>query len=275
MLTLKEYLSKYSLEHKALPSFNIDSFEIYQAVESVVAETGFPCLVQLSGGEDKFIQAERLFMLVKKARIDGLPIFLNMDHGHDINRLKQLIKLGFDMVHFDGSDLSFDQNLNKAIPFIKEIKAINSDALVEVEFNKISLVDSQIVKESFTDPDLAYDFLSQTKADLFAISIGNLHGVSLDQPEVLDLKLFEQIKAKLPQQFFTLHGGSGVSRDQISAAIKLGVVKININTDLRIKFLESLRQNISHFDSQKIYDLFTPVITDLKKVVKDKFLCMM
>ena len=275
MLTLKEYLSKYSLEHKALPSFNIDSFEIYQAVESVVAETGFPCLVQLSGGEDKFIQAERLFMLVKKARIDGLPIFLNMDHGHDINRLKQLIKLGFDMVHFDGSDLSFDQNLNKAIPFIKEIKAINSDALVEVEFNKISLVDSQIVKESFTDPDLAYDFLSQTKADLFAISIGNLHGVSLDQPEALDLKLFEQIKAKLPQQFFTLHGGSGVSRDQISAAIKLGVVKININTDLRIKFLESLRQNISHFDSQKIYDLFTPVITDLKKVVKDKFLCMM
>lgn len=275
MLTLKEYLSKYSLEHKALPSFNIDSFEIYQAVESVVAETGFPCLVQLSGGEDKFIQAERLFMLVKKARIDGLPIFLNMDHGHDINRLKQLIKLGFDMVHFDGSDLSFDQNLDKAIPFIKEIKAINPDALVEVEFNKISLVDSQIVKESFTDPDLAYDFLSQTKADLFAISIGNLHGVSLDQPEVLDLKLFEQIKAKLPQQFFTLHGGSGVSPDQISAAIKLGVVKININTDLRIKFLESLRQNISHFDSQKIYDLFTPVITDLKKVVKDNFLCMM
>lgn len=275
MLTLKEYLSQYSLEHKALPSFNIDSFEIYQAVESVVAETGFPCLVQLSGGEDKFIQAERLFMLVKKARIDGLPIFLNMDHGHDLDRLKKLINLGFDMVHFDGSDLSFDQNLDKAIPFIKEIKDINPEALVEVEFNKISLVDSQIVKESFTDPDLAYDFLSQTKADLFAVSIGNLHGVSLDQPEVLDLKLFEQIKAKLPQQFFTLHGGSGVSSDQISAAIKLGVVKININTDLRIKFLESLRQNISHFESQKIYDLFTPVITDLKTVIKDKFLCMM
>lgn len=275
MLTLKEYLSKYSLEHKALPSFNIDSFEIYQAVESVVAETGFPCLVQLSGGEDKFIQAERLFMLVRKARIDGLPIFLNMDHGHDLNRLKKLINLGFDMVHFDGSDLSFDQNIDKTVPFIKEIKNINPEALVEVEFNKISLVDSQIVKESFTDPDLAYDFLSQTKADLFAISIGNLHGVSLDQPEVLDLKLFEQIKAKLPQQFFTLHGGSGVSPDQISAAIKLGVVKININTDLRIKFLESLRQNISHFESQKIYDLFAPVVTDLKTVIKDKFLCMM
>lgn len=275
MLTLKEYLSKYSLEHKALPSFNIDSFEIYQAVESVVAETGFPCLVQLSGGEDKFIQAERLFMLVKKARIDGLPIFLNMDHGHDLNRLKQLIKLGFDMVHFDGSDLSFDQNLQKAIPFIKEIKSINPEALVEVEFNKISLVDSQIVEGSFTDPDLAFDFLSQSKADLFAVSIGNLHGVSLDKPEILDLDLLAKIQTKLPNQFFTLHGGSGVDQKQISAAIKLGIVKININTDLRIKFLESLKQNLAQFDSQKIYDLFTPVITDLKTVIKDKFLCMM
>ena len=275
MLSLKEYLTQYSTQKKALPSFNIDSFEIYQAVESVVAETGFPCLVQLSGGEDKFIQAERLFMLVKKARIDGLPIFLNMDHGHDPNRLKQLIKLGFDMVHFDGSDFSFDQNLSQAIPFVKEIKSINPEALVEVEFNKISLVDSQIVKESFTDPDLAFDFLSQTKADLFAVSIGNLHGVSVDQPEILDLDLLNQIKTKLPQQFFTLHGGSGVSPDQISAAIKLGIVKININTDLRIKFLESLRKNISQFESQKIYDLFTPVITDLKTIIKDKFLCMM
>jgi len=275
MLTLKEYLSKYSLEKKAFPAFNIDSFEIYQAVESVVVETGFPCLVQLSGSEDKFIQAERLFMLVKKARADGLPIFLNMDHGHDLNRLKKLINLGFDMVHFDGSDLSFDQNLLQAIPFVKEIKSINPESLVEVEFNKISLVDSQIVDGSFTDPDLAYDFLSQSKADLFALSIGNLHGVSVDQPEVLNLDLLSQIKAKLPQQFFTLHGGSGVSPDQISAAIKLGIVKININTDLRIKFLESLRQKLPQFESQKIYDLFSPVITDLKTVIKDKFLCMM
>lgn len=273
--SLKEYLSQYSSQKKALPSFNIDCFEIYQAVESIVAETGFPCIVQLSSGEDKFIQAERLLMLVKKARIDGLPIFLNMDHAHDLTRLEKLISLGFDMVHFDGSDLSFDQNLKDATNFIKNIKINNPDVLVEVEFNKINLVDSQISPESFTDPDLAFDFISQSKADFLAISIGNLHGVSVDQPEVLDLELLKQIQSKLPQQFLTLHGGSGVSPDQISAAIKLGIVKININTDLRNEFLKSIKTNLDKVSSDKIYQLFNPIIDDLKVVVKNKFLCMM
>jgi len=77
----KQVFTDAQTNHTALPSFNIDTFEIYQAVESVVKELNLPCLVQLSEGEDKFIQAERLFMLVKKAQTDGLPIYLNMDHG--------------------------------------------------------------------------------------------------------------------------------------------------------------------------------------------------
>jgi len=107
MNTLRQYLDQYKSQHFAIPAFNIDCFEIYQAVEDVVAETGLPCIVQLSAGEDKFIQAERLFMLVKKARVDGLPIFLNMDHGKDLSRLEHLTSLGFDMVHFDGSNLDY------------------------------------------------------------------------------------------------------------------------------------------------------------------------
>lgn len=273
--TLKEILSTYFSQNKAIPAFNIDSFEIYQAVEAVVTETGYPCIVQLSSGEDKFIQAERLYMLVKKARIDGLPIFLNMDHGSDLTRLESLIDLGFDMVHFDGSNLSFDQNLKCSINFINKIKAKHPDVLIETEFNKINLVDSQISPESFTDPDLAFDFVSQTKTDLLAISIGNLHGVSLDQPEVLDLDLLTKIKEKLPNQFFTLHGGSGVDPSQISASLKSGIVKININTDLRNEFLKSLKTNLASNKSDKIYKLLTPIIDDLKIVIKNKFLCMM
>jgi len=62
MMQLKELLLKYKSEHKALPAFNIDSFEIYQAIESVVQETSLPCIVQLSSNEDIFIEAERLFI---------------------------------------------------------------------------------------------------------------------------------------------------------------------------------------------------------------------
>lgn len=269
MKTLKQIFIEYKSQNKAIPSFNIDSFEIFQAVEESVRETNLPCLVQLSAGEDKFITAERLFLLAKKAKIDGLPIYLNMDHSQDIPRLEKLVSLGFDMVHFDGSKFDYDKNLEIAIPFIKKIHANFSDVLIETEFNKINNVGS--ASSNLTDPHQALDFINKTDADLLAVSIGNLHGVNLEVPETLDLNLLSDISKILPEnKFFTLHGGSGISPDQISAALKFGIVKININTELRLKFKESLKQNINSSDSEKIYEYLSPVISDLKKIIIEK-----
>lgn len=275
MKTLFQVLTESKSNHVAIPAFNIDSFEIYQAVESVVQETNLPCIVQLSPGEDKFIQAERLLILVKKAQIDGLPIYLNMDHGKDINRLSHLLKLGFDMVHFDGSSLDYQTNLKTTADFIKSIKSVCPSCLVEAEFNKINLVDSQISSNSFTNPLQAVEFITQSQADLLAVSIGNLHGVSQKLPEVINLDLLQKINSVLPETFFTLHGGSGIPVDEIKSSLKLGVVKMNINTDLRLSFLRSLKNSVSQNQSEKIYELFNPIINELKQVIKDKFLCLM
>ncbi len=271
MKSLFQILTDARQRQIAIPAFNIDSFEIYQAVESVVQEINQPCIVQLSAGEDKFIQAERLFLLVQKARISGLPIYLNMDHGKDLSRLAYLINLGFDMVHFDGSDLDYQDNLSQAAKFITAVKTVHPDCLVETEFNKINLVDSQLSNSSLTDPSQAAEFVAKTKTDLLAVSVGNLHGVSQKIAETIDLKLLSDIKDSLPHQFLTLHGGSGISSDQLISTIKLGVVKININTDLRLQFLKSIRSQLSNFSGDKIYELLTPVITDLKSVIKSKF----
>lgn len=268
---LKQIFSEYKSQNKAMPSFNIDSFEIYQAVEESVRETNLPCLVQLSAGEDKFIAAERLFLLARKARIEGLPIYLNMDHSQDIARLEKLISLGFDMVHFDGSKLDYKNNTEIARHFIQKIHSNFPDVLIETEFNKINNVGN--IPVNLTDPSEALDFISKTDTDLLAVSIGNLHGVNLAVPEKLNLGLLENIFKILPaDKFFTLHGGSGISIDQVSAAIKFGIVKININTELRLKFKESLKKNINESDSEKIYEYLTPVITDLKEIIKKKLI---
>lgn len=266
---LRQVFEEYKSKQKALPAFNIDSFEIYQSVEDVVAETKLPCLVELSSNEDKFIQGERLFLLVKKAQIEGLPIYLNMDHGKNLSRLEKMVKLGFDMVHFDGSDLSFEENLLTAQKFIDRIKKNNNEILIETEFNKISeAADNPL---NFTDPNQALDFISQTKTDLLAVSIGNQHGVNLSNPEKINLDLLKNIFSVLPSdKFLTLHGGSGISPDQTSQALKFGIVKININTELRLKFKESLKKNINESDSEKAYDYLNPVIVDLKKVIFEK-----
>lgn len=273
MRSLRETLIEYKTRGFALPAFNIDSFEVYQAVEEAVKETGLPCIVQLSSGEDQFIHAERLFILVKKAQIDGLPLYLNMDHGKDILRLEKLIGLGFDMVHFDGSNLDYDTNLNNTQKFISNIKSKYPEALVEAEFNHINLVGGNVDPSSFTDPDKAFEFMSVTKADLLAVSIGNLHGVSVDLPEKIDQNLLQKIFDKLsPDTYITLHGGSGISDDQINSAIKMGIVKININTELRLKLKESLTSNLSSIKTEKIYEILSPAIEDLKTLVKQKLI---
>ncbi|MDD4135604.1 MAG: class II fructose-bisphosphate aldolase [Candidatus Shapirobacteria bacterium] len=273
MKTLRQLLTEYRATGKAIPAFNIDTFEIYQAVEDSVKETGLPCIVQLSAGEDKFIQAERLFVLVKKAQLDGLPIYLNMDHASDQVRLEKLIRLGFDMVHFDGSKMDYSTNLETSQKFIHILKNHYPHTLFEVEFNHINLVDTQVSKNSFTDPNQAYEFMTKTSADLLAVSIGNLHGISLKLPETIDLNLLTQIKNKIPEdRFITLHGGSGISPDQITQAIQLGVVKININTELRINFNQSITKIYSNEVSQKIYDNLSPAIDELKNIIKSKLL---
>lgn len=273
MNSLRQVLAEYKSNHKALPAFNIDSFEIYQAIEKAVTDTNLPCIVQLSAGEDKFILAERLYLLVKRAQIEGLPIYLNMDHCEDTRRLEHLIKLGFDMVHLDLSLQDYQTNLNTTAEFIKKIRTINPEAIVEAEFNHISLADSQIEPQSFTNPSQAKEFIDKTQADLLAVSVGNVHGINAKVPEKLDLNLLKQIRQSLGDaQYLTLHGGSGVSIDDITSAINLGIVKININTDLRLGFKQSLNQNLAQIQSEKIYELLNPVIEYLENIVKSKLL---
>lgn len=270
MTPLADLLLKYQAQHFAIPAFNIDSFEIYQAVEAAVKETGLPCIVQLSSGEDKFIQAERLLMLVKKANAEGLPIYLNMDHGKDLDRLKKLVSLGFDMVHFDGSFVNYSTNLSTATTLISDLKKINPQIVVEVEFNQINLINNGVSPESYTLPEQALDFMATSQADLLAVSIGNLHGLDTNQPEIIDLNRLKSITQVIPQNLLTLHGGSGISPDLISSAINLGIVKININSALRSQFKQSLQNTLTSVKSEKIYDYLHPVITDLTSLIVQK-----
>lgn len=266
MKKLTDIFSDYRQQKKAIPAFNIDTFEIYQAVEIAVRQTNLPCLVQLSPGEDEFIEAERLFVLVKKAQIDGLPIYLNMDHGHDPARLKRLIQLGFDMVHYDGSkgDLTTNQMVSKDLVEF----AHYHHTLVEVEFDQIKPTGE--VDNNLTDPVAAENFVGLSNADLLAVSIGNQHGSDPSVPENLNFELLSQISQRIPYTKLTLHGGSGIDPTQIQSAIKQGIVKININTDLRQAFKKSLSQSLSQNPTEKIYELFDPAISTLVTLIKDK-----
>jgi len=267
-MTLRELFTDYRKKGLAIPAFNIDCFETFQALEEIVLDTKTPVIAQLSPGELKFIKPQRLVALTNLLTKKDLPIFLNVDHGRDLDSLKRVIDLGFDMIHFDGSDLPFQDNLKLATQITSY--AHQKNALVEVEFDRIQPIGNKLSVDSFTDPDRAKTFMQTTQADLLAVSVGNLHGVDVNCPETLDLPRLSKISQKLPDNFLVMHGGSGIDPKDLKTAIQHKIVKINVNTDLRLAFKAHLQASLSSTDTIKAYTILSAPIQAIKDKMKEK-----
>ena len=148
--------------------------------------------------------------------------------------------------------------------------------LVEAEIDKI-LGDSKFHEEAaeslqatgnYTDPQKAADFVAQTGCDILAVFVGNLHVTFKTEPK-LDLERLKIIRSQV-NCFLSLHGGSGLFDDDVKLAIKMGVVKVNINTDLRVAFKQTLENVLRGSEEYAIYKLMPPVIAAVQKVVEEK-----
>lgn len=245
MKNLKYYFQKAQAEKWAMPQFNFSDFSQMKAIINKCAELKSPVILGTSEGESKFFGLEEAVamrdVLRKKT---GLPIFLNLDHGKSFDYLKQAIDAGYDMVHFDGSKLPLEEN----IKITKEVKSYAKwkGVLVEGEVGKIG---SKTEEGDLTKPEEARNYLEKTGVDLLAISMGNFHGIEISGLDPhLRLDVLENIKKITGKTFLILHGGSGTPENDIKEAIKLGIVKININTELRLAFSGNLRRAL---DSNK------------------------
>ena len=261
-MTLKKILNCY-LGRSALPAFNLDCLLTYQAVEQAVTNTRLPAIVQLSPSEELFIHANRLTALVSLAHRRGLPLFLNLDHGSDPEKIKECLSLGFDMVHFDGSSLPLDEN-QKITRHLSTL-AHRHHALLEAEIDHINPTSQ---KSAFTDPQIAQKFIKKTKADFLAVAVGNKHGQDPKNPEYLDLPLLKKIHTALPHTLLTMHGGSGIPSSNLRQSFSLGVVKVNINTHLRQILRPSLEKTLSQNPSLKAYEYLTPSLQLLTKEIE-------
>lgn len=250
---LKYYLEKANKEHFAIPQFNFSDFTQLKAIAEKCAELKSPAIIATSEGESKWFGLEEAVamrdILVAKHNV---PLFLNLDHGKSFDYIKQAIDAGYDMVHFDGSKLPTEENIEKTKEVIAYAK--KKKIVVEGEMGKIGTDSSKIYTEKFeikeenlTKPEEALDYLKETKADLLAISIGNFHGIEVSGIDPnLRIDLLKEIKDRVGNSgMLVLHGGSGTPENDIKEAINLGIVKININTELRTAFSVNLRRFLS------------------------------
>jgi fructose-bisphosphate aldolase class II len=249
MKNLKDYLQKAQKEKFAIPQFNFSDFSQMKAIVAKCAELKSPVILGTSEGESKFFGIEEAVALRNVLREKfNLPIFLNLDHGKSFEYLKTAMDAGYDMVHFDGSKLALDENIKIAKEVVKYAKW--KKILVEGEVGRIGTDSStiydqkfEIKEEDLTKPEDALKFLTETKANLLAVSIGNFHGIEISGIDPnLRLDVLKAVKEKNPEALLVLHGGSGTPEDDIKEAIKIGIVKININTELRLAFSGNLRR---------------------------------
>ena len=277
-MTAKEWLTKARKEHFAIGAFNVDTLDIFKAVMMAAVVKKSPVMVEFSPGEVKYFGMKNVVDMVVNAREEyKIPILLNLDHGRPIELCMEAIEQsGFDDIHFDGSELEFSEN-------VRETKKVAAAAhkkglLVEGEIDKISgssekheeNIDLEQLKNSYTKVENASKFVSETGVDILAAIFGNIHGTFPVQPD-LDIDLLRRIAQAVPDTFLSLHGGSGIPADQVKAAIAEGIVKVNVNTELRVAYRDALVEELGENPKEyKIYDLSPDVIMAVASVVENK-----
>lgn len=276
MKTLKEYILEAQKKGIAVGHFNISNSEGFWAVVLGAKELNLPVIIGASEGERDFIGVHQLVAMVKSYReATGQPVFLNADHTYSFDRVKEAVDAGYDAVIFDGTELSFEDNVATTKKCVEYARSVNPDILVEAEIGFIGksskLLDA--VPEGvgrLTSVEEAKSFVEATGVDMLAPAVGNVHGMVKGGEPALNIDRIDEIKSAtgLP---LVLHGASGNSVEDIQKAIKAGISIIHINTELRVAFKGGLMQALQeHPDEIAPYKYLKGARNAMQKVVEEK-----
>ncbi len=294
LVTTTEMFKKACEGGYAIGAFNVNNMELIQGIIAGVADKKCAVILQVSKGARNYANPIYLRKLIEAAveECPEIPIAMHLDHGADFEICKQCVDGGFTSVMIDGSHHDFEGN----IALTKQVVdyAHEHGVVVEAELGKLEGVEDDVKvaagEGSYTDPDQAAEFVEKTGVDSLAIAIGTSHGAfKFTGDPQLDFERLETISSKLPDGYpLVLHGAStvipefvelcnqyggdipgakGVPEDMISKAAKMGVCKVNIDTDLRLALTgtirKALKDNPSNFDPRKYLGPARTAIQDM------------
>ena len=278
MKILREYIKEAEKKGVAIGHFNISNLEALHGIYNAAKKLNVPIIIGLSEGEEKFVGTEEAVALIKSIRErDDYPIFLNADHHASFESVKKCIDVGFDSVIIDAAKLSFDENIKitkQCVDYAHEVNIkTGRDVLVEAELGFIG--SGSIIRDSvpegagvLTKIEDAKKFVEMTGIDLFAPSVGSIHGLIKTGKPHIDTELVAEIR-KATGIPLVLHGGSGLRDEDFVNAIKSGIAIVHINSEIRLAFRQaveqSLKDNPSEITPAKILQ---PAVEAIEKVVE-------
>jgi fructose-bisphosphate aldolase class II len=281
IIRARELMERSRAEHFAVGAFNVDNQETLLAITRAAHAKQAPVLVEVSHGEVAVIGLANMRSLVDNYRAEyGVEMYLNLDHGPSVKAAKAGIDAGFEFIHIDYSASNRHASEDEIIAATREVVDYakrTTGALVESEphyfggssnVHDIS-IDYDEIRKTFSTPQDTSRFVAETGIDTFAAAIGNLHG-RYPVPKQLDLDLLQRIRDAIEINI-SPHGGSGTPGHYFQQAVRIGVSKINVNSDLRYAYRTTLESQLAaHPDEYAIVKLIEPVVQAVQDVVEER-----
>lgn len=255
LATLNEVMKIAEEKKIAIGSFNTPNLESLQAVIEAAEELGLPVIIQFAQCHEPWIPLSVIGpIMVEAAKKADVPICVHLDHGETLEYLQQALDIGFTAIMYDGSVLSYEENLANTKKAVE--MAVKTGASVEAELGSMGRrelgagdeIGTDDETKIYTDPELAAVFVKETGIDALACSFGTTHGIYLTEPK-LDFEVVKNVRRLSENIPVVMHGGSGVSRDDYRKAIEAGVRKVNYFTYMdkaggsaATEYLESLKE---------------------------------
>ena len=233
----------------AVGAFNVSDLAGVQAVVQAAEEERAPVIIQMFSRDANPTEARYMVAMAEvAAQSVSVPVALHLDHGRDLETIKICVEAGLSSVMIDASKLPLAENIEITRKAVEMAHAAGLSA--EGELGKIGSGSDEMSADdradTLTDPEEARRFVQETGVDALAVAIGSAHGLYTFEPQ-LDFDRLKELR-DLSITRLVLHGGSDLPEDQIRRAVKLGITKINVATDLAGAYARALREVVASTD---------------------------
>lgn len=254
----------------ALGAFNVYNLEGVRAVVKAAEAKRSPVMLQIHPGAWQHGGTPLVALCLEAARMATVPVAVHLDHSTSATDMQEALAAGMTSVMADGSHLSYADN----VVFTRQSTAIAHahNVAVEAELGRLSGTEDGLTVPEYeaklTDPQQARDFVQQTGIDALAVCIGNVHGRYRGAPR-LDFDRLQAIQRAVSVPL-VLHGASGLPEEMVHQAIRLGVRKFNVNTEVREAYVGALRQELQQSPSPDLVVLMQHAEAAMQAVITDK-----
>lgn len=272
LVTLKEILGMAEAGNYCIPAFNVYNIETLMGAVKAAEELRAPCIFQvyprLMKEEVGYYLAPAIVAAAHKASV---PVCFHLDHGPSELETTRSLRWGATGIMLDGSALSFEENIALTKRVVDTCAYVNVQ--VEGELGHVGTVNDDAMEE-FTEPEEAKIFVERTGVQALAVLVGNAHG-RYKKPPKIDIQRIADIRKATNGTALVLHGGSGIPDEAIKEAVKAGIRKLNVATDICYAFLDSVQEEINKPDRMIAVDNFmkTPINTVKEFCMTKVLLC--